>query len=158
MREMRFLEPLDTLFLRTNKLFGETGQHGEAQMPPWPSVAAGAIRSRMLVDEGESLSDFGRGQPLSGPLGTVLGTPSEPGLFRIAWFSLAQRFKQYIEPVFPLPADLFADEDDDLLLYLRPQRLPEGLRASRMTLQMGVLRQREATKPEGGVWLNGGNL
>ena len=50
--ETRFLEPLDVLFLRGNQLFGEAGSYGEALMPPWPSVAAGAIRSRILADSG----------------------------------------------------------------------------------------------------------
>ena len=44
-----FIEPLDVLFLRGNQLFGEPGSHGEALMPPWPSVAAGALRTRMLA-------------------------------------------------------------------------------------------------------------
>ena len=45
-----FIEPLDVLILRGNKLFADAGSHGEALMPPWPSVAAGALRSRMLID------------------------------------------------------------------------------------------------------------
>ena len=36
-----FLEPHDVLYLRGNKLFGDAGAHGEALMPPWPSMAAG---------------------------------------------------------------------------------------------------------------------
>ena len=47
-----FIEPLDVLILRGNKLFADAGSHGEALMPPWPSVAAGALRSRMLIDAG----------------------------------------------------------------------------------------------------------
>lgn len=35
------IEPLDVLILRGNKLFADAGSHGEALMPPWPSVAAG---------------------------------------------------------------------------------------------------------------------
>ena len=48
----RFIEPLDVLFLRGNQLFGEPGSYGEALMPPWPSVAAGALRTRILADDG----------------------------------------------------------------------------------------------------------
>ena len=49
--ETRFLEPLDVLFLRGNKLFGDPGSFGESLIPPWPSVVAGALRSRMLADD-----------------------------------------------------------------------------------------------------------
>ena len=42
--EHRFLEPLDVLFLRANKLFGDPGSYGESLVPPWPSAAAGALR------------------------------------------------------------------------------------------------------------------
>ncbi len=31
-----FIEPLDVLFLRGNKLFGDPGSHGESLIPPWP--------------------------------------------------------------------------------------------------------------------------
>ena len=56
-----FIEPLDVLILRGNKLFADAGSHGEALMPPWPSVAAGALRSRQrLGDEGSRLLRAGR--------------------------------------------------------------------------------------------------
>ena len=57
-----FIEPLDVLFLRGNKLFGDPGSFGEAMIPPWPSVAAGALRSRMLADAGIDLAAFARGE------------------------------------------------------------------------------------------------
>jgi CRISPR-associated protein Cmr3 len=48
-RQTLFIEPLDVLFLRGNKLFGDPGSFGESLVPPWPSVAAGAIRSALLA-------------------------------------------------------------------------------------------------------------
>ena len=39
--ETRFIEPLDVLFLRGNKLFGDPGSHGESLVPPWPSLTTG---------------------------------------------------------------------------------------------------------------------
>ena len=55
-----FLEPLDVLYLRGNKLFADAGAHGEALMPPWPSLAAGAIRSRLMAEGAslDALADF----------------------------------------------------------------------------------------------------
>ena len=61
MTQYRFLEPLDVLFLRGNKLFGDPGSYGESLIPPWPSVAAGALRSRILADDGVNLTDFAAG-------------------------------------------------------------------------------------------------
>ena len=43
-----FVQPLDVLMIRGNKSFGDAGQHGEAVMPPWPSLFAGAFRSALL--------------------------------------------------------------------------------------------------------------
>ena len=54
----RFIEPLDVLFLRGNQLFGEPGSYGEALMPPWPSVAAGALRTRILADDSVDMAAF----------------------------------------------------------------------------------------------------
>ncbi len=55
---LRFIEPVDVLYLRGNLLFGGAGDHAGAQMPPWPSLFSGAIRSRMLIDHGVDLGLF----------------------------------------------------------------------------------------------------
>lgn len=159
MPEHRFIQPLDVLFPRGNKLFGEAGQHGEAQMPPWPSVAAGAIRSRMLADAGVDFAAFARGAALAdGTLHKALGTPAEPGAFRIGWFSLGRRSNGRVEPLFALPADLSAIESDDVIRYLDPQATPSTLKASAVSERLAVLRHAEADKLQGGLWLNGGGL
>ncbi|NJD34630.1 MAG: type III-B CRISPR module-associated protein Cmr3 [Betaproteobacteria bacterium] len=156
MPEHRFVEPLDVLFARGNKLFGEAGQHGEAQMPPWPSVAAGAIRSRMLADADADLSAFARGEALAdAALREALGTPAEPGSFRIGWFSLARRSGDAAEPLFALPADLNAIEKDDEIAYLNPQATPSKLKASAASERLAVLRCAKADKALGGLWLTG---
>ena len=45
MATTHFIEPVDILFLRGNRLFGDAGSFGESLTPPWPSVVAGALRS-----------------------------------------------------------------------------------------------------------------
>ncbi|HRD65587.1 MAG TPA: type III-B CRISPR module-associated Cmr3 family protein, partial [Candidatus Competibacter sp.] len=91
MTDYRFIEPLDVLYLRGNKLFGDAGSYGEALMPPWPSLAAGALRSRMLADHGVDLAAFTRVcerlPELSDALHTCLGTPQKPGNFRVSLFT-----------------------------------------------------------------------
>jgi len=99
-----FIEPLDVLILRGNKLFADAGSHSEALMPPWPSVAAGALRSRMLIDAGIDPAAFA----------AVLGSVAQPGSFRIAHFGLARRTGKDEDPLFeallPLPADARPDQ------------------------------------------------
>lgn len=159
MAELRFLEPLDVLSHRGNRVFGDPGSLGEAQMPPWPSAMAGAVRSRMLVDAGVDLGDFASGRASGNArLLEVLGTPHSPGAFRIHWFSVARRTGGAIEPLFPLPADVAASEDDDAMRYVHPQKLPAGLRASGGTSQLPTLRPKELRKAEGGLWLTGNGL
>lgn len=159
MPEYRFVESLDVLFPRGNKLFGEAGQYGEAQMPPWPSVVAGAIRSRILVDAGMDVAAFARSEVLADiALRRMLGTPAEPGSFRIGWFTLARRSGKAVEPLFALPADLITIGKDDKIAYLNPQSTPTGLKASAVGERLAVLRCAETDKPQSGLWLNGVGL
>jgi len=158
MAETRFVTALDVLFPRGNRLFGDAGQHSEAQMPPWPSVAAGAIRSLMLAKNNIELGHFADGEKPAGRLGEVLGTPKEPGSFRIAWFSMAHESGSEVEPLIPLPADVIANPDDEDLLYLNPRVLPARLHASHSTPQPAVLCRDKDGKPEGGLWLTAAGL
>ncbi len=153
MVEHLFIEPLDVLYLRGNKLFGDPGAYGEALMPPWPSVAAGAIRSRMLADHGADLREFAAGNaPLDETLRRILGTPAEPGTFRVSLFTLARRVNGNIEPLYPLPADLVATESDTLH-FIQPRPLPKGLKCSNPTRLLPVLAQHKQSKAKSGLWL-----
>ncbi|PTQ80073.1 CRISPR-associated protein Cmr3 family [Nitrosospira multiformis] len=42
------LRATDTLFIRGNLAFGESGEHGASELPPLPSLFAGAFRSAIL--------------------------------------------------------------------------------------------------------------
>ncbi|WP_457676799.1 type III-B CRISPR module-associated Cmr3 family protein [Thiolapillus sp.] len=148
-----FLEPVDVLFLRGNRLFGEAGSYGESQLPPWPSVAAGAIRSRMLVDDGVDLAAFARGE-VTHP---SLGTPQAPGSFRLRDFRLARRKEDRVEPLYPLPADLVASRTEEGELMLRPLRPvapAQGLQGSHPLTHWPVMASDTRGKPESGLWLN----
>jgi CRISPR-associated protein Cmr3 len=157
MTEYRFIEPLDVLYLRGNKLFDGVGAHGAALMPPWPSLAAGALRSRMLADAGVDMSAFARGEPISDArLADVLGTPAAPGSFRISAFSLARRLNGVIETCFPLPADVVVTSKElEGALYLQPTAINSLLRSSAPLPQLPLLRAAKPGKPVGGLWLNG---
>lgn len=150
-----FLEPLDVLFLRGNKLFGDAGSYGEALVPPWPSAAAGALRSRMLADAGIDLAAFARGEIED----QALGSPKKPGPFVVTAFHLARRLADdRIELLLQPPADLVTAENDAKQLTVRalkPTALPAeaGILSSALLPLLPVLAETERGKPAGGYWL-----
>ncbi len=155
-----FLEPLDVLFLRGNKLFGDPGSYGESLVPPWPSVAAGALRSRMLVDAGIDPAAFARGT-IAHP---ELGSPTTPGAFAITAFHLGRRHADgRVEVLFQPPADLVISERDNGPLTVRalfPTQLHAGegrnIHCSAPLPKLPVLAERERGKPTSGYWLTEG--
>jgi len=185
-----FIRPVDVLYLRGNRLFGGAGDHAEALMPPWPSLLSGAIRSRMLADAG---ADLGRvtdemGSPaFPEPYASILGTPSEPGSFRIAGLGLAVRAASgRTLTLHPMPADVLVTRLDrgleraqrtrnrlvDLLegdapvppdpvevRRLRPVAADElpGV-ATSSAMPLLLALHGEPGKPAGGYWLTGEGL
>ncbi len=150
-----FIEPLDVLFLRGNQLFGEPGSYGEALMPPWPSVAAGALRSRILADAGVDLAAFAAGRISH----SQLGSPVVPGSFVLHAFQVARRANQAgdkVELLMPLPADLVVEAEGDKVTHitaLRPTALHAGIATSSPLNCVPVLAQPERSKAASGWWL-----
>lgn len=157
MTETLFLQPLDVLYLRGNKLFGEAGSYGEAMMPPWPSLAAGAIRSRMMADANADFGSFAQGQRLrDDTLHQTLGTPAAPGTFAISQFRVARRLADgRIEACYPLPADVVVQEVANAIIVnsLKPQALASDIASSAATLQVPILAEAERAKAKAGYWL-----
>ncbi len=153
--QQHFIEPLDVLILRGNKLFGDPGSFGESVVPPWPSVAAGALRSALLAHKGISPSLFAKGAHHD----VELGTPENPGSFVLTAFNLARRWHAsptQVEPLHPLPADLIVCKQGDHGLVARklhPHRPPSEIRSSSATPALAVLPSEERGKPEPGCWL-----
>ncbi|MDY0331673.1 MAG: type III-B CRISPR module-associated protein Cmr3 [Thiomonas sp.] len=149
----RFIEPLDVLILRGNKLFGDPGSYGEALVPPWPSVAAGAIRSRMLADEGVDLTAFAKGL-VNHP---SLGAPAQPGSFTLAAFHLARRkADDAVEVLTAPPADLSVVEDEHgkpAARLSRPNSLADGIASAHPLPLHPVLAETTRAKPTSGYWL-----
>lgn len=153
----RFLEPLDVLFLRGNKLFGDPGSFGESLMPPWPSAAAGALRSRMLADAGIDLAVFARGEIEH----AELGTPQRPGPFTVTGFTLARRLADgHVEPLFAPPADLVLGRDDSGVIQVglfTPTAMfragEVGILSSAPLPRLPVLAETERSKHVTGYWL-----
>ena len=155
-----FIEPLDVLFFRGNQLFGEPGSYGEALMPPWPSVAAGALRTRILAADRIDMAAFAAGQ-VPHP---QLGTPQAPGSFVRQAFGVARKPEGGdVELLMPLPADLVVQGKEGAagpaaasVLPLRPVALHGALASSSPLPLLPVLAQgNDRAKPASGWWLNG---
>lgn len=171
-----FVCPTDSLFVRGNLAFGEGGEHGYAQMPPPPSLFAGAFRSAILGQDARVLDEFlaippdhdGSMRRLSNDLLHVsLGTPAAPGAFRLAWLSLAGKrpgAADQVEALSPLPADLLWTAGEPgwaplgCFKRLMPSRLPEGVACSSELPLGAVLQTRRQAKAEGGRYLTGAGL
>jgi len=158
-----FVEPTDTLFVRGNLAFGDSGEHGSGVMPPPPSLLAGAFRSAILGRDADALACFtgqgATGKPsLDSALGTLdphTGRVTEPGCFRIAWLTLAGltagKGAPSLEPVFILPADLIRLESG--FAHLTPEA-PSPLVADGRTLpRIAMLRTAKQAKAEAGFYL-----
>lgn len=145
-----FIEPIDVLALRGNKLFGDAGSYGESLVPPWPSVAAGAIRSMLLARDGDP-AQFASGAWRH----PALGTPSEPGPFTVTAFHLARKHGDGVEPLFAPPADLVIEPEVDALVprCMRPTVPAAGLACSNRLPRLSVLAQEKRAKPRTGLWL-----
>ncbi len=156
MTSYRFIEPLDVLFLRGNRLFGEAGSYGESLVPPWPSAAAGALRARMLVDRHPGWAPS-RGAAL--PEDLELGSAAAPGTFTLTAFHLARRTAEgKVEPILPPPADLVITDGGGrgpVARAMRPHRLDTRLASSYdEALPMHpVLASPTRAKPASGWWL-----
>lgn len=146
-----FIQPLDLLYFRGNRLFGEPGAHGTTLMPPWPSVFAGALRSHVLAQTGTDLAVFARGG-IDHPL---LGTPVRPTGLRILGAHPARRAPTgHMERFRPLPADVVVQVGDDgqrQLFRMQPFALPFPGSAE---LPKAAVLNAPAGKPETGFLLD----
>ena len=147
-----FIQPLDVLYLRGNKLFGDPGSYGEIVIPPWPSVFAGAIRTSLIYERGHDPVKFGRSEITSDP---ELGTPENPGTFKLTRLQLAKRYQREnqhkYEMLYPLPNDLvvFEDTDENKKRICRVNSCPvsDQILTSSVTPCTPVLAQKELGKP-----------
>lgn len=154
MNAQLYLEPLDVLVLRGNKLFGDPGSYGESLVPPWPSVAAGAIRSRILADDGVDFAAFARGD-VDHP---GLGTPTDPRGFRVTGFHLARKSGASVEILVAAPADLVVTENASGApdaRVLNPVTPAAGIATSAPCPMLPALATADRAKPASGYWLTG---
>lgn len=124
-----FIEPIDVLMLRGNRQFGGGGDWGEALMPPWPSLFAGAIRSAILSQRGINIARFLAGSDIDSKLRRSLGNPQSGdfGTFRVIKSNIARRTSSGVERLYHLPADLDLSKghkNEIRVAYKRPLVVP----------------------------------
>ncbi len=147
-----FIAPLDVWSFRGNRIFGEAGSWGQAQMPPPPSVLSGALRSAQLVRDGIDLTAFARNEAEH----PTIGSRDVPGAFTLTAATVARRGAEgRIEPIFPLPADLVPI--GARVHRLRPVSLDNRLKTSSALPQAPVLAGAQG-KPGGQRWLTAAGL
>lgn len=149
-----YVRPTDSLFVRGNLAFGDSGEHGSSQMPPPPSLFAGAFRSAILGQNAEHMAQFLADQPLADEArNRCLGTYAQPGAFRVSWLSLAglENGQTVPEAVSPLPADLVVL--GKAFAPLIPQGLAAGVSSSGDLPMRATLFSAKQEKPSTGIFL-----
>ena len=152
-----FIDALDVLSLRGNRLFGDPGSWGESVMPPPPTVAAGALRSHLLARDGVDLAAFAGGAE-SHP---TVGSRDKPGSFTLAAFQIARRRADgRVEPLYPVPADLVISGKGEArrIERLLPMRIDALEGSATLPLWPVLAEADERRKPETGLWLTGEGL
>lgn len=137
--EYRFVQAVDTVSIRGNKLFGDAGSHGESNFPPRPSVLSGAFRSVLWANNG-------------GDTQAILQSP-----FSITGIFPARQDQQgKVEIFLPLPADVLVTDEGKTVRKLVPQELDSSILHSQISQlpMMPILKQSKQAKPENGWLLN----
>lgn len=162
MTQALFIQPQDVLYLRGNHLFGDAGAHSAAQMPPWPSMMAGALRSSLIADTPVDFQSFGKGAELPAAYHSCLGTVRVPGDFRLNRFGLGIKEKSGIKPVMPCPDDIFiaqgerTDTAPQNVVQSQPKNIKqlEHVNSSALLNAQSVLRLKARKKASSDWWLN----
>ena len=154
-----YVRPTDSLFIRGNLAFGDSGEHGASQMPPPPSLFAGAFRSAILGQNAEHMAQFLAGHPLADQArARCLGSYAQPGEFRLSWLSLAGQVEGQAAPeaVSPIPADLVVL--GQAFAPLIPQSVAAGSASSGELPMRATLFSAKQEKPSSGVYLRSTGL
>lgn len=156
-----FIEALDCFSPRGNQAFGEAGEHAAAQLLPWPSVVAGALRSAALANSGynsgAAITALVREGAELARLLALPGTRPHSQAFQMGRFSLARQLAGEVHPLTPMPADVVATGAPGELTIerLSPAPLPVSIQTSATGELAALLKTTHSEKPRRGLWLSG---
>jgi CRISPR-associated protein Cmr3 len=108
-----FLEPVDVALFRDGRSFTAGSDHrARSLFPPNPSTVLGALRSKLLMDTGVSLTAFAKRQDEAHVAKDQMGWPGEAPPFALCGPFIARVERDangcvcQIRPYYPLPADV----------------------------------------------------
>lgn len=156
-----FVEPLDILAFRGNRMFGDEGAFGETSVIPPPSVFAGAFRSLLFsLLSPDQQRDFQNGKKPQCPVGEQLGSPQSPGTFKLRWLTLGRMRRDdgdsdNIELIVATPSDVALAKERDgqmgvakIAALISPSY--EVVRSSAITEKLSTLVTSSRTKTSSG--------
>ncbi len=151
-----FVKPFDVIMPRGNRHWGvSSGDFGQINMPPAPSVFAGAFRSLIASSDDETYKTIIKGKmPTNPKYASVLGSLEQPGTFQIANINIGIKNGDKYEPLYLLPNDITLFENGDKLdiRYSNPDVLPSIIKQNN-TLPLIAILKAPSQKPISGYWL-----
>lgn len=154
MSKLLFIEPYDIFMPRGNSHWGvNSGDYGQIQMLPTPSIFAGAIRSFIAVHDADAFEAIKKGNlPNDSKYARSLGTLEEPGEFRIKNVLLVQKKDKGYEPIYSMPGDITIFDNSDVRMA-KPVALPSVIKHQNHLPYSAVLKA-PAKKPSGKYYLS----
>lgn len=151
-----FIKPIDVIMPRGNRHWGvSSGDFGQINMPPAPSVFAGAFRSLIASSDNETYKTITKGKIPNNPkYASVLGSLEQPGTFQIANINIGIKIGDKFETLCLLPNDITLFENGDKLdiRYSNPDVLPSIIKQNN-TLPLVAILKAPSQKPINGYWL-----
>lgn len=151
-----FVKPFDVIMPRGNRHWGvSSGDFGQINMPPAPSVFAGAFRSLIASSDSETYKTIIKGKmPTNPKYASVLGSLEQPGTFQIANINIGIKNGDKYEPLYLLPNDITLFENGDQLdiRYSNPDVLPSIIKQNNI-LPLSAILKAPSKKPINGYWL-----
>lgn len=104
-----FIEPLDVLLFRKAGTFSAGEDFlAESRFLPLPSTVAGAIRTKILLENCDNIHNYERNCP---KIHELIGDSNDPGKLNIRGVFPAKRQNGKVKEFFPVPRDLVKVED-----------------------------------------------
>ncbi len=156
-----YVRPTDSLFVRGNLAFGDSGEHGASMMPPSPSLFAGAFRSALLGNDAEQTNRlFATGPMQRCPgLANAWARQSAGGLshyLAVAGGRTRRRQTLHPKPLRPCPPTWLLLGNN--FATLQPRAYSFGVQSAGDLPLRATLVSAKQEKPQGGVFLRGKGL
>ena len=156
MSKTLFVKPIDVIMPRGNRHWGvSSGDFGQIDMPPAPSVFAGAFRSLIASSDCETYKAIMKGEkPTNSLYASALGSLEEPGTFQIVSINIGIKKENRFETMYKLPNDITLFEKDGVvkIRYSKPDVMPSIIQQNNILPLVAILKA-PSEKPVSGYFL-----